>query len=155
MAREPKEPLTPREEDVLARLRRGLTNAQLASELGISDNTAKDHVSSILHKLSAKSRDEAAYWPQQAPWWARAPLIAPMALLLRRSVPTGAAAPINLVAAAVLLGVIAGLSILAFLLLRTDGGATPGFVSNDIRDLQPGMTLHTIGERYRRYGPAA
>ena len=87
MAREPKEPLTPREENVLALLRRGLTNAQLAGELGISENTAKDHVSSILHKLRTKSRHEAAYWSDQAPWWARAPLIAPLALLLRRSLP--------------------------------------------------------------------
>jgi len=28
-------------------------------------------------------------------------------------------------------------------------------VSNDPRDLEPGTTLHTIDEKYRRYGPAA
>ena len=28
-------------------------------------------------------------------------------------------------------------------------------VSYDLRDLEPGMTLHTIDEKYRRYGPAA
>ncbi len=158
MAREPKEPLTPREEDVLALLRRGLTNAQLASELGISDNTAKDHVSSILHKLDAKTRDEAAYWPNQAPWWARAPLIAPMAMLLRRAaarLPFSPSMAATVMAGAALMVVIGGLSLLALLLLRTDGSDTPGFVSNDISDLEPGMTVHTIAERYRRYGPAA
>ena len=158
MAKEPKEPLTPREEEVLALLRRGLTNAQLASDLGISENTAKDHVSSILYKLDAKTRDEAAYWPQRAPWWARAPLIAPLALLLRRSSarpPFSPSTAATALAGTALVVVIGGLSLLAFLLLRTDSSETPGFASNDIRDLQPGMTVHTIEEKYRRYGPAA
>ena len=158
MAKEPKEPLTPREEDVLALLRRGLTNAQLASDLGISENTAKDHVSSILHKLSAKTRDEAAYWPDNAPWWARAPLIAPLALFLRRSaahLPFSPSMAATVLAGTALIAVIAGLSLLAFLVIRTDGSATPDFVSNDIRDLEPGMTVHLINKTYRRYGPAA
>ncbi len=158
MATEPKEPLTPREEDVLALLRRGLTNAQLASELGISDNTAKDHVSKILYKLSAKTRDEAAYWPHQAPWWARAPLIAPLALFLRRSaarLPFSPSMAATVLAGTALIAVIAGLSLFALLVLRTDGSDTPGFVWDDIGDLEPGMTLHMIGEFYRRHDPAA
>ena len=119
------EPLTSREEDVLELLRRGFTNAQLADKLGISDNTAKDHVSSILRKLGASSRDEAAYWPHQAPWWARTPLIAPMALVLRRSARRLPAAPsiaAKVLAGAALIVVVAGLSLLAVLLLRTSGG---------------------------------
>ena len=158
MAKEPKEPLTPREEEVLALLRRGLTNAQLASELGISENTAKDHVSSILYKLGAKTRDEAAYWPHQAPWWARAPLIAPLALLLRRSSarpPFSPSTAATVLAGAALVVVIAGLSLFALLLLRTGGSETPGFVIGDIGDLEPGMTLHTLEEFYRRRDPAA
>lgn len=158
MAKEPKEPLTPREEDVLALLRRGLTNAQLASELGISDNTAKDHVSSILHKLSAKTRDEAAYWPDNAPWWARAPLIAPLALFLRRSatrLPISPSMAATVLAGTALIAVIAGLSLFALLVLRTDGSETPGFVIGDIGDLEPGMTFHTIEEFYRRRDRAA
>ncbi|MCH8008971.1 MAG: helix-turn-helix transcriptional regulator [Chloroflexi bacterium] len=158
MAKEPKEPLTPREEDVLALLRRGLTNAQLASELGISDNTAKDHVSSILHKLSAKTRDEAAYWPDNAPWWARAPLIAPLALFLRRSatrLPISPSMAATVLAGAALIAIIAGLSLLALLLLRTNGSGTRAFVMDDISDLEPGMTMHIIEQFYRRHDPEA
>ncbi len=125
MAQELIDPLTPREEGVLDLLRRGFTNAQLADELGISENTAKDHVSSILRKLGARSRDEAAYWPQTAPWWARAPLIAPVALFLRRSaqrLPLSPSMATNVLAGTALVAVVAGLSLLALLLLRTDGG---------------------------------
>lgn len=160
MAREPKKPLTQREEEVLALLRRGLTNAQLASELGISENTAKDHVSSILYKLDTKTRDEAAYWPDKAPWWARAPLIAPLALLLRRSaarLPFSPSMATSALAGIALIAVIAGLSLLAFLLLRTDGseGSSTPLVVDDLDKLEPGITFHLIDEGYRRYGPAA
>lgn len=119
------DPLTAREEDVLELLRRGFTNAQLAGELGISESTAKDHVSSILRKLGASSRDEAAYWPHQAPWWAPTPLIAPLALVLRRSARRLPAAPsmaATVLAGAALIVVVVGLSLLALLLLRTSGG---------------------------------
>ena len=125
MTEELVEPLTSREEDVLELLRRGFTNAQLAGELGISENTAKDHVSSILRKLGARSRDEAAYWPQQAPWWARVPLIAPVALFLRRigrRLPGSPSMAATVLAGAALIVVVAGLSLLALLLLRTPGG---------------------------------
>ncbi len=122
------DPLTPREEGVLDLLRRGLTNAQLADELGISENTAKDHVSNILRKLGASSRDEAAYWPQKAPWWARAPLIAPLSLFLRhfaRRLPGSPSLATNVLAGAALILVVVGLYLLALLLLRTSGGEEP------------------------------
>ena len=51
--------LTPREIDVLAQLARGDSNKVIAVELGISENTVKNHVRSILEKLQAKSRAEA------------------------------------------------------------------------------------------------
>ncbi|MCH7580954.1 MAG: response regulator transcription factor, partial [Chloroflexi bacterium] len=82
----------------------------LADELGISENTAKDHVSSILRKLGASSRDEAAYWPQKAPWWARAPLIAPLAMFLRRlsrRLPGSPSMATNVFAGAALIMVVA------------------------------------------------
>ncbi|HAN71522.1 MAG TPA: hypothetical protein DCQ36_08025 [Actinobacteria bacterium] len=51
--------LTRREVDVLRQLARGLANRAVAAELGISENTVKNHVRSILEKLQASSRSEA------------------------------------------------------------------------------------------------
>jgi DNA-binding CsgD family transcriptional regulator/RimJ/RimL family protein N-acetyltransferase len=51
--------LTPREIDVLAELAHGNSNKVIAADLGISENTVKNHVRSILEKLQAKSRAEA------------------------------------------------------------------------------------------------
>jgi two-component system, NarL family, nitrate/nitrite response regulator NarL len=53
------EPLTPRESEVLQLLAQGLTNHAIARHLGISDHTAKFHVTAILGKLGAGSRSEA------------------------------------------------------------------------------------------------
>jgi DNA-binding CsgD family transcriptional regulator len=52
--------LSQRERDVLALLKRGLTNPEIAAELFISPKTAAHHVSSILTKLNLRSRAEAA-----------------------------------------------------------------------------------------------
>jgi len=52
--------LTGRERDVLAGLGRGLSNAELAADLGITEATAKTHVSRILAKLGCNSRMQAA-----------------------------------------------------------------------------------------------
>lgn len=48
--------LSPRERDVLARLMAGSTTKQIASELGISIHTARNHMKSILRKLEARSQ---------------------------------------------------------------------------------------------------
>jgi DNA-binding NarL/FixJ family response regulator len=53
------EPLTRRERQVLELLAQGLSNKLIADRLGISDNTAKFHVNSILAKLGAASRTDA------------------------------------------------------------------------------------------------
>lgn len=53
------EPLTPREQEVLEHLARGLPNKEIAAELVISERTVKFHVSAILAKLNATNRTEA------------------------------------------------------------------------------------------------
>jgi DNA-binding NarL/FixJ family response regulator len=53
------EPLTTREQEVLALLAEGAGNKEIAAKLNISENTAKFHVSSILGKLGATTRTEA------------------------------------------------------------------------------------------------
>jgi DNA-binding NarL/FixJ family response regulator len=53
------EDLTAREVEVLRLLARGNRNKQVATLLGISEHTAKFHVSSVLAKLGARTRTEA------------------------------------------------------------------------------------------------
>lgn len=52
--------LSRRERDVLALLRHGLTNAEIAARLYIAPKTAEHHVSRVLAKLGVRSRAEAA-----------------------------------------------------------------------------------------------
>ena len=52
--------LTARERDVLARVARGLPNRRIAEDLGITERTARTHVSNILAKLGLASRTQAA-----------------------------------------------------------------------------------------------
>lgn len=62
--------LTPREQQVLALLPRGLSNAEIATQLGIATGTTKIHVERILHKLGLKDRTQAAV--RAADWGHRA-----------------------------------------------------------------------------------
>ncbi len=52
-------PLTRRETEILSYIGQGYLNKQIASELGISEQTIKNHVTSILRKLNANARTEA------------------------------------------------------------------------------------------------
>lgn len=51
---------TNREADVLGLLIYGLTNKEIGRQLGISDHTVRDHISSILKKTNTTSRVELA-----------------------------------------------------------------------------------------------
>jgi NarL family two-component system response regulator LiaR len=54
--------LTPREQDVLALIARGLPNKRIAGELGLSEKTVKAHVGRILAKLGVADRTQAALY---------------------------------------------------------------------------------------------
>lgn len=51
--------LTDREEEVLALVSEGLTNAQIAKRLRVSDNTVKFHLQNLYMKLGVSNRTEA------------------------------------------------------------------------------------------------
>jgi DNA-binding NarL/FixJ family response regulator len=59
---QPSEPLTAREEEILVRVARGRTNAEIADELYISLSTTKTHLASLMAKLDARNRVELAMW---------------------------------------------------------------------------------------------
>lgn len=54
--------LSGRQRQVLGLLTHRLTNAEIASELGVSLDGAKWHVSELLGALDVESRQEAARW---------------------------------------------------------------------------------------------
>ena len=51
--------LSPRQQEVLASLVKGLNNTEIADQLGISRTVVKEHVESLLVKLGAANRTEA------------------------------------------------------------------------------------------------
>lgn len=59
---QPIDSLTDREEEVLATVACGRTNAEIAEELHISLSTVKAHLASLMSKLSARNRVELAMW---------------------------------------------------------------------------------------------
>jgi DNA-binding NarL/FixJ family response regulator len=62
---QPVEPLTDREEEVLASLAGGRTNVEIAQELHISLSTVKTHLASLMRKLGARNRVEIAIWAHE------------------------------------------------------------------------------------------
>jgi DNA-binding NarL/FixJ family response regulator len=60
--KDPAAAMTARELDVLRVVGSGKANKEIAAELGISERTARTHVSNILSKLGVHSRTQAALW---------------------------------------------------------------------------------------------
>jgi DNA-binding NarL/FixJ family response regulator len=60
--RQPVDPLTDREEQVLSLVARGRTNNEIADELFITLSTVKTHVTALMLKLGVRNRVEIAMW---------------------------------------------------------------------------------------------
>ncbi|AWY44141.1 response regulator [Pseudomonas putida] len=63
--------LTPREEEVIREVSKGLTNREVATKLLISEKTVKHHMGCVMQKLNARNRVEAVtvlrhYWEHEA-----------------------------------------------------------------------------------------
>jgi DNA-binding NarL/FixJ family response regulator len=57
--------LTPREVEVLALVRQGLANKQIARRLGISERTVKAHLTSCFQRIGVADRTQAALWAER------------------------------------------------------------------------------------------
>jgi len=60
--KDPRQTLTPRESEILMHLVRGEANKAIARHLGITEATVKVHLKSLLRKISAANRTQAAIW---------------------------------------------------------------------------------------------
>ncbi|KAB8142281.1 response regulator transcription factor [Chloroflexia bacterium SDU3-3] len=61
-------PLSPRELQVLELIAAGRTNKEIAIQLDISNQTVKNHVSSILRKLAVNDRTQAVVYAMRRGW---------------------------------------------------------------------------------------
>lgn len=108
-------PLTRREQEVLALIRKGLSNAQIADSLYIARETVKWHVSEILSKLGVETREEAAAWPRGESagegWFKR---LAGGVLLLK------------IAGAGVIAGTLVGTAVFGWAVLQTEGDRANG-----------------------------
>ncbi|MBA4179671.1 MAG: hypothetical protein C0506_03695 [Anaerolinea sp.] len=108
--------LTPRQEEIIRLIQRGLTNGQIAELLGLSLDGVKWHVREILARLDVESREEAvAVWQDQhrATAWAKR--------VMRGLVPLGVGLRIGVAGTALTGAVVGGGMIIAA--LSSPGGS--------------------------------
>jgi len=65
---DPFQPLSSREMEVLSYITQGKSNKEIAALLGISHQTVKNHVTSILRKLGVEDRTQAAIYSLRRGW---------------------------------------------------------------------------------------
>ncbi len=61
-------PLSPREMEILQQIAQGKSNKEIAYDLGISRQTVKNHMTSILRKLAVNDRTQAAIYALRRGW---------------------------------------------------------------------------------------
>jgi DNA-binding NarL/FixJ family response regulator len=61
-------PLSPREMEILQYVTQGKSNKEIAQSLGISHQTVKNHMTSILKKLDVRDRTQAAVYALRRGW---------------------------------------------------------------------------------------
>lgn len=111
--------LNERQREILARIAKGQTNAEIAAALDMTFDGAKWNVSEILTKLGLSSREEAAdYWRWRQGLGSRA------RSALRALVPAGM--PMKLVAGGGLAAIAVVVVVAAVLLWRDGGNQGPG-----------------------------
>ncbi len=65
---DPYQPLSTREMEVLSYVTKGMSNKEIALVLGISQQTVKNHVTSVLRKLGVEDRTQAAIFAIRRGW---------------------------------------------------------------------------------------
>jgi serine-type D-Ala-D-Ala carboxypeptidase/endopeptidase (penicillin-binding protein 4) len=88
----PAVPLTARQRQVLELIVEGLDNAQIAARLGVTERTARAHVSAVLERLGVANRTQAAVTAIQRGWLAVV-AVALMLLCLLPSLAVAASTP--------------------------------------------------------------